>query len=133
MLCLLAACASLPGRAADAKLDPSGAWTWNAANPDGQMPDITVNLKLQGEALTGTIVKSTGTVAITNGTFKGDEVSFQQVRLGRNGKSTTTFTGTLSGDTIKGKAEIETGTNHVASDWGLKRVGAKRNAGTNAR
>ena len=51
--------------------------------------------------------RSSGTTAITNSLFKGDKVSFQTVREGKAGKSTTTYSGNLSGDTIKGTVEID--------------------------
>ena len=66
-LCLLLAFGCL-AQAGDTKLDPTGTWKWVApANPDGQIPKTTFTLKLQGEILTGTVTKSTGTKTITNG------------------------------------------------------------------
>jgi hypothetical protein len=125
-LCLILALGCLAVAQAQSRHpDPSGTWKWNRANPDGQIPDITVTLKLQGETLTGTITKRSGTTAITNGVLHGDEVSFQTVRESKGRKTTATYSGKLSGDTIKGNVEIEVGDQVFSSDWGLKRVKQK--------
>jgi hypothetical protein len=115
-------------QAGDAKPDPTGTWKWVApANPDGRIPRTTFTLKLQGETLTGTVAKSTGTKVITNGTFKADIVSFQVLSEGHAGKSTTTYSGKLGGDTIKGKLEIYVHARNqtLSSDWEVKREAAK--------
>ncbi|HWH71246.1 MAG TPA: hypothetical protein VNT26_17805 [Candidatus Sulfotelmatobacter sp.] len=120
-LCLLLALGSLI-HAGDAKLDPSGTWKWNVANPDGRVPDITLLLKHQSGTVTGTILKSTGATPITNGAFKGDRVSFQTVREARSGKATTTYSGQLQGETIRGKVAMEAAGKTVQSDWEIKRI-----------
>jgi hypothetical protein len=112
--------------AAEAKrpvVNPTGTWKWTApANPDGRIPDITFILNLQGGTLTGAVTKSSSTTTITNGVVKGDEISFQTLREGKAGKSTTTYTGKLTSDTIKGKVEIGVGDRRLQSDWEAKRV-----------
>jgi hypothetical protein len=126
-LCLLLVFGCL-AQAGDAKLDPTGTWKWVApANPDGTVPKTTFTLKLQGEALSGTVTKSNGTKAITNGVFKAEAVSFQVLTEGHAGKSTTTYSGKLSGDTIKGKLEIHIPARNqtLSSDWEVKREAAK--------
>ena len=102
----------------------TGTWKWMApANPDGKTPNITFTLKLQGEALTGTVNKSTSTEAITNGVVQGDEVSFKTIREGKAKKSTTTYSGKLSGDTIKGTVEIDVGGRKIGpQDWEADRA-----------
>jgi hypothetical protein len=120
-LCLVLALGGLVS-AQGQHLDPTGTWKWTApANPDGRIPDITFTLKLQGESLSGTRTSSTGTTPITDGVFKGDEIFFQNIRQGHAGKSTTTYTGRLSGDTIKGKLEIDARGQILSSDWEVKR------------
>lgn len=112
-------------KAGEATANPTGTWKWVApTNPDGRIPDITFNLKLQGEALTGTVIKqSTGTEAITNGIVKGDEVSFQTVRQKSGGKTTTTYSGKISGDKIKGTVETDVGDRKFGpQDWEADRV-----------
>jgi hypothetical protein len=126
-LCLLLALGGLV-QAGDPKPDPTGTWQWVApANPDGTIPKTTFTLKLQGEALTGTVTKSNGTKAITNGVFKAEAVSFQVLTEGHAGKSTTTYSGKLSGDTIKGKLAIHIPARNqtLSSDWEVKRQTAR--------
>lgn len=124
MLCLILALGGLTPAHAQG-LDPTGTWKWNVANPDGQIPDITVTLKLKGETLAGKITRRTGTTSVTNGLFKGDQVSFQVIREGKLGKTTTTYRGKLDGDAIKGKVEIDAGGKNFSSDWEIKRDSAK--------
>jgi hypothetical protein len=109
--------------------NPTGTWKWVApTNPDGRTPDITFILKLQGRTLTGTRTTSAGTTtAITNGVFKGDEVSFQTPRhktsFPKGQISFTTYSGKLSGDTIKGTTEIFIDDKLFSSRvWEIKRV-----------
>ena len=109
--------------------NPTGNWKWVApTNPDGRTPDITFILKLQGRTLTGTRTPSAGTTtAITNGVFKGDEVSFQTPRhetsFPKGQISFTTYSGKLSGDTIKGTTEIFIDDKLFSSRvWEIKRV-----------
>jgi len=127
-LCLIVALGGLL-QAADVKLDPTGTWKWHVTNPDGQSHEITIIFKLQGQALTGAVIKSSGTTAITNGVLKGDQVSFQTIRAARNGKSTTTYTGKFSGDTIKGRVEIDASGKKLSADWEIKRETAKSKDG----
>ena len=114
--------------AEDTAVNPTGTWKWveptNTDNPNspGEIPKITFTLKLQGETLTGTMNASTTTI-LTNGVVKGDEVSFQTVREGKAGKTTTTYSGKLSGDTIKGTIQIYVDDKLFSSrDWKVKRV-----------
>ena len=116
-------------KAGEPTVNPTGTWKWVApANPDGRIPDITFTLKLEGETLAGTRTTGTGTATVTNalinGVFKGDEVSFHMVREGHAGKSTNTYSGKLSGDTIKGRQVIDArGVRGILSDyWEVKRV-----------
>jgi hypothetical protein len=109
-------------------LDPAGTWKWTApTNPDGTTPNVTFTLKLQGETLTGTRMSGNGTIVLINGVFKVDEISFQTPRRETafpKGKITfTTFSGRLSGDTVKGKVEIYVDDKiFVTQDWEIKRV-----------
>jgi len=121
----LLAATGLTTWAGEPTINPTGTWKWAApTNPDGKTPNITFTLKLQGETLTGTVNKSNSTTTITNGVFKVDEVLFQTVREGISGKTTTTYSGILSGDTIKGNIEVDVDMAKVnaVSEWEAKRV-----------
>lgn len=114
---------SSPGAEAETSAaGPTGTWKWNPVNPDGRVVEIAFNLKLQGETLTGTVTRSSGTTTITNGVFKGDKVSFQTVREGKAGNTVTTYSGNLSGDTIEGTVEIDARGKKITDNWEAKRV-----------
>jgi len=104
-------------------VSPAGTWKWTPANPDGRAVEFIFHLRLEGKVLTGTVTRSTGTTVITNGVIKGDEVFFQTTRGGQAGKSTTTtYTGKLSGDTIKGTVEIDSHGKKITDSWEVARV-----------
>jgi hypothetical protein len=107
----------------------TGTWKLMApANPDGQIPDITFTLKLEGKTLTGTRTTGIGkTTILTNGVITGDEVSFETPRHEASypkGKvSYEAYSGTLSGDTIKGTINIYINDKVFNSQtWEAKRV-----------
>ena len=110
--------------AAEPAANLTGTWKWVApTNPDGRVPAITFTLKLQGEALTGTVNKTAGAEAITNGIVKGDEVSFETIRQKKGGLTTTTYKGKISDDKIKGTVETDVGGRKFGpQDWEADRV-----------
>ncbi len=133
ILCFILAFGYLAEAQADErKADPTGTWKWNTPNPDGRIPNIAITLNLRGGALTGTVTRSSGAMAITNGVFKGDQVIFQTVSKRKDGRTTTcTYRGKLKGDTIKGKMQIDVSGRMLSSDWEAKRGAATpNNAGT---
>jgi hypothetical protein len=109
---------------AEGSANLTGTWKWVApANPDGKIPAITFTLKLQGEALTGTGNKTAGAEAITNGVVKSEEVTFQTIRQKKAGPTTTTYTGKISGDKIKGTVETDAGGRKFGpQEWEADRV-----------
>ena len=111
-------------KAEESAVNLTGTWKWVApTNPDGQIPAITITLKSQGEALTGTVNKTAGAEVITNGVVKSDEVTFQTIRQKKVGQTTTTYTGKISGDKIKGTIKIDAGGRIFApQDWEADRV-----------
>ena len=60
-------------------------------------------------------------MAISDGTFKDDKVSFSVIREQKGEKLTQKYTGTVSGDTIKGKVDTERGGKSRSTDWEAKR------------
>lgn len=77
--------------------------------PDGSRIEPRVRLHYDGTNLTGTVRFRAGTeTPITNATLQANRVQFQVVRQ-RDGRTvTTTYTGQLQADTIKGT---------IQSDW----------------
>ena len=68
-----------------------------------------MNLKADGEKLTGTVSGRMGETAISDGTIKGHAVSFNVVREFNGNTFKIAYTGTLSGDEIKFSRKMEGG------------------------
>ena len=79
--------------------DVSGKWSADVPTR-GETVKTTFMLKVDGEALTGTVESPQGSVAIANGKVSGDTISFT---VEGQGGGSTTFEGTISGDEIKFK------------------------------
>jgi hypothetical protein len=113
---------------------PDGTWTWSVPGRNGGDPRTsTLKLKSDGDKLTGKI-SSPGRQGgearetdIEDGKIKGDEVSFKVVREFNGNKFTSKYNGKVSGDTIKGKVEIDRGQGDPMSrDWEAKRSTDKK-------
>ncbi|HEY2415101.1 MAG TPA: hypothetical protein VGI40_22850 [Pirellulaceae bacterium] len=109
---------SLPAFAAD---DATGTWKWSATFNNNTV-ESTLKLKQEGEKLTGNYIgRNNMESPIEGGTIKGDAVSFKIVREFNGNKFTMKYSGTLSGDTIKGKSEFERDGQTQSRDWEAKR------------
>jgi opacity protein-like surface antigen len=96
VLTILAAGLALTAWAADL----TGQWTATFNTQIGEQ-HYTYTFKVDGEKLTGTAKNDRGTTDITNGTIKGDQISFDE-SLDFNGQTILIqYTGTVSGDSIK--------------------------------
>jgi hypothetical protein len=104
---------------ADDKSNPTGTWKWTMTFGN-QSREVTLKLKLEGDKLTGAMLRRNGTEnPIQNATYKAGEVSFQVVH-GRQGQQwTSRYTGKVSADTITGKVELG---NNQSREWVAKRV-----------
>jgi hypothetical protein len=129
IVCLTLAVGVL-AHAEDKKTNPTGTWKWTVEGRDGTPRESTLTLKLDGDKLTGSMTGRRGDTAITNGVFKGDEVSFEVVREFNEMKLISKYNGKLSGDTIKGKIETQRDGETQSRDWEAKREGAKPAAET---
>ncbi|HJT77923.1 MAG TPA: hypothetical protein VJ739_12040 [Gemmataceae bacterium] len=114
--------AASPVRAADAA-SPTGTWKWSTTNNNGQTRETTLKLKQDGDKLTGTISGRNGQeTPIEDGTYKNGEVSFKVTRERNGQKFTSTYTGKVEGDTLKGKREFERNGEKQSRDFEAKRV-----------
>jgi hypothetical protein len=104
---------------ADDKPNPTGTWKWTVTL--GQRTrETTLKLKLEGDKLTGVTLGRNGTESpIQDVTYKDGEVSFKVVRERRGTRTTTSYTGKVTGDTIKGKTQFG---NNESRDWEAKRA-----------
>jgi hypothetical protein len=107
-----------PARAAE---DPTGTWKWSTTFGDTTI-ESTLKVKLEGDKLTGTYVGRNNTESpISDGTFKDNVVKFNVVREFNGNKFTIKYSGTLSGDMIKGKSEFDRDGQAQSRDWEAKR------------
>ena len=102
--------------------DPSGTWTFTAMFGK-KSADVTLKLKVDGDKLTGTMggAGGKGEMTISDGTFKDDKVSFTVTREQKGEKFVQKYSGTVSGDTIKGTVESERGGKSRSQNWEAKR------------
>src|SRR4029453_9766311 len=92
---------------AQAQDDPTGTWKWNVALGTNTI-QFTAKLKLDGDKLTGVHSWRDNTeTPIQDATFKDNKVEFTAVRETNNRKVTIKYSGTLSGDAIKGKIQFD--------------------------
>src|SRR5256885_1977493 len=91
---------------AEDKAKLTGTWKWSVT-VNNQTRETTLKLKQDGDKLTGAVVgRNNQETAIEDASFKDGQVSFKVTRERNGQKRTTKYTGKLSGDTIKGKAEF---------------------------
>lgn len=96
--------------------DLSGKWTGEMKTPDGQALQTNFNFIVNGEKLTGTVANTYGEEQITEGTVKGDDVSF--IILAGGGQFKITYKGKVVGEDLKFTVTI--------GDMGTGELTAKR-------
>ena len=118
VVALVAGCAGLVGLAQAGDDDPTGTWQWTTPKGVG-----TLKLKLEGEKVTGVMVRKAGDLKVEDGIFKGGAISFR-VPGGTPGGQPMVhmYQGKLVGDTIQGSATIVLPDQVVTGDWEAKRV-----------
>jgi hypothetical protein len=109
-------------QAQDKSADPTGTWTWSVER-GGEKREVTLKLAAAGGKLTGTVsTGKDGETKIEDGTFKDGEVKFAVTRERNGEKFTSTYSGKLSGDAIKGFYETTFGGKAQKRDWEAKRA-----------
>src|SRR5947209_17120230 len=90
--------------------DATGKWTAEMQGPGGNTRTVTMNLKADGNKLTGTVNGGRGGEAeISDGKVDGNDLSFTVVREFNGNKMTSTYTGKLDGDAIHFNINMEGG------------------------
>jgi len=104
--------------------DPNAAgdWKWSLA---GQKGDTILNLKQEGEKLTGSYTNEFGKAEITEGSLKDGDISFKVNRELNGHPFIIRYSGKLSGDKITGKCEFDVNGGTRALKWEAKRDAAK--------
>jgi hypothetical protein len=102
--------------------DPTGTWKWTVKFGD-QTREMTLKLKLEGDKLTGSMLGRSGQERpIEEAKFAEGQVSFKLTREREGQKMTISYSGKLSGDTIKGKVEFQREGQTRSRDWEAKRA-----------
>jgi len=112
---LLVLTLSATAAAASAQSAADGAWNFVLNSPMGTVT-AKVDIETKGEALTGTFNVNGASWPIEHGTLKGDTLTFDLQRPGAS--MTYEMSGTLSGDSIAGKAAAM----GTTVDWSMSRV-----------
>jgi len=89
--------------------DVTGKWTAEMAGRNGNTRQMTINLKADGDKLTGTIGGPRGDTEITDGKVDGDQVSFSVAREFQGQSMKLNYKGQLSGDEIHFTVQREGG------------------------
>ena len=90
-------CASLAASAADV----SGVWKLAYTTENGLRRESKLELKVDGDNLSGTVSSERGRAQIEAGKVRGDEIGFDLVRNSNNDEITVHFTGKIQGDMMK--------------------------------
>ena len=100
MRLVFSAIVMLAGLAAAANAaDLNGKWKGDMKTPNGDNLEINFNFQVTGEKLTGTVTNTYGEEQITEGTVKGDAISF--IILAGGGQFKITYKGNVVGEDLK--------------------------------
>lgn len=94
---LLLLCAGLTASAAGV----SGLWTLAYTTENGLKREATLDLKQEGDQVSGVLSSERGKAAISNGRLSGDEIAFDLVRDARYDVITIHFKGRIEGGAMK--------------------------------
>lgn len=98
-----------------------GKWVAQVPGQGGQTREVTFNFKAEGGKLTGTVSGRQGDTPISDGTVKGDDISFTQTFEVQGNSIKLTYTGKVSGDEIKMTRKRE-GSDQPPAEFTAKRV-----------
>jgi hypothetical protein len=101
VVAFLAACIVLSGISIAYAADPTGKWVAQVPGRQGQMREMTITLKAEGEKLTGSISGRQGDTPISDGQIKGDDLSFTVTQSRQGNEVKVNYKGKISGDEIK--------------------------------
>lgn len=87
-----------------AEVDVSGDWTLTMVTPRGEM-SMDMAIVQEGEKISVTMKSPRGDTT-GEGTIKGNEIEWAVTRSTPRGEFTTTYKGTVEGDTMKGTVEM---------------------------
>src|SRR5687768_811314 len=97
-------------------------WKWSLA---GQTGDTILDLKQDGEKLTGSYTNQFGKTEITDGSLKDGDITFKVKREFNGQAFVIKYSGKLSGDKITGKCEFDINGQTRELEWKAVRDTAK--------
>jgi len=97
----LSACVVLAAISVAWASDLNGKWVAQVQGQNGQTRETTFNFKVEGSKLTGTVSGRQGDNPISDGTIKGDDVSFTVIANFNGNQVKSLYKGKVSGDEIK--------------------------------
>lgn len=89
--------------------DVTGKWTAEMQGRGGNTMTVTMDLKADGNTLTGTVSGRNGDTDISDGKIDGNNLSFTVVREFNGNQFKQNYKGTLNGDTIHFTVTMEGG------------------------
>ena len=92
--------------AAGSAADVAGVWKASYTTADGQTRETTLNLKVDGDKVTGTIASPHGSAGIADGKVSGDDISFTVIRRGNGDEIRIHYAGKIEGETMKLRMQI---------------------------
>jgi hypothetical protein len=107
----------------------AGIWKWSLP---GQTGDTSLQLKQEGEKLTGSYTNQFGKAEILDGSLKDGDVAFKVKRDFNGQEFVIKYSGKLSGDKITGKCEFDVNGQTRALKWEAKRETAATDKSNNA-
>ncbi len=99
----------------------TGNWKYSLTIESGDTMHLVLGLNQEGEKVTGKVKVGDFEAPITEGKLVGDAISFKIPVDANDLKFTSTYKGTLSGDTIKGKIHSDYGGQDHNYDWNASR------------
>jgi hypothetical protein len=82
--------------------DANGKWVYLRATADGKQHPVTLQLKVEGETLTGKLIGGKGNeLAISDGKVSGETLSFLVKSKADDSAAITKFDGVMEGDKLK--------------------------------
>ena len=107
----------------------TGAWKYSI-DAGGNTMNLVLDLKQEGETVTGKVRVGEFETPITEGKLSGDAITFKIPVDTGDTKFTSKYKGTLNGDDIKGNIESDWGGETHNYDWVANRAKAANAAGT---
>ena len=104
------------------KVNATGEWNWSLETPNGDVFEATLDLKQQGNSLTGELFGDNFELDIDEGSVKGNTLTFLTKRVTDDGNTIIYKSqGTISGNSITGTVKFEQDGEDITLNWKANR------------